>query len=88
MDVSRESSSKVTDAVLADAREWRSQPLDDIHPVVFLDALVLNIRANGTIIRKTCHLTMGINLNGEREVLGLWFQDTVGAKFWMQALTD
>jgi putative transposase len=86
--VGRDLISKVTDAVLQDAREWRSRPLDDIYPVVFLDAMVLKIRDNGSVVRKTCYLALGINLDGDREVLGMWFQDTEGAKFWMQVLTE
>jgi putative transposase len=84
--VGRDLISKVTDAVLEDARAWQARPLDDVYPVVFLDALVLKIRDGGTVQRKACYLALGINLDGDREVLGLWFQDSEGAKFWMQVL--
>ena len=86
--VGRDLISKVTDAVLGGARAWQSRPLDDVYPVVFLDALVLKIRDSGSVIRKACYLALAINLDGEREVLGLWFQDTEGAKFWMRVPTE
>jgi putative transposase len=88
VEVGRDLISKVTDAVMEDARAWQTRPLDDIYPVVFLDALVLKIRDGGTVQRKACYLALGINLDGDREVLGMWFQDTEGAKFWMQVLSE
>jgi putative transposase len=86
--VGRELISKVTDAVMDDARAWAQRPLEDVYPVIFLDALVLKIREGGTVQRKACYLALGITLEGERDVLGLWFQETEGAKFWMQVLSD
>jgi putative transposase len=86
--VGRDLISKVTDAVMEDARAWQTRPLDDVYPVVFLDALVLKIRDGGSVQRKACYLAMAINIDGEREVLGMWFQANEGAKFWMQVLTD
>ena len=86
--VGRDLISKVTDAVMDDARAWQSRPLDDVYPVVFLDALVLKIRDGGSVQRRACYLALAINLDGEREVLGMWFQANEGAKFWMQVLTD
>jgi putative transposase len=86
--VGRDLISRVTDAVMDDARAWASRPLDDVYPVVFLDALVLKIRDGGSVQRKACYLALGVNMEGEREVLGMWFQETEGAKFWMQVLND
>ncbi len=86
--VGRDLISRVTDAVMEDARAWQRRPLDDVYPVVFLDALVLKIRDGGTVQRKACYLALAITMDGDREVLGIWFQDTEGAKFWMQVLTD
>src|ERR1700693_2111939 len=86
--VGRDLISRVTDAVMDDARAWQSRPLEDVYPVVFLDALVLKIRDGGSVQRKACYLAMAINMDGEREVLGMWFQETEGAKFWMQVLND
>jgi putative transposase len=88
VDVGRDLISRVTDAVMDDARAWQTRPLDDVYPVVFLDALVLKIRDGGTVQRRACYLAMAITMDGDREVLGMWFQATEGAKFWMQVLTD
>src|ERR671936_14368 len=71
-----------------DARAWQSRPLDDVYPVVFLDALVLKIRDGGSVQRCACYLAMAIRMDGERDVLGMWFQANEGAKFWMQVLND
>ena len=71
-----------------DARAWQTRPLDDVYPVVFLDALVLKIRDGGSVQRKALLPRVGVNMEGERDVLGMWFQETEGAKFWMQVLND
>ena len=86
--VGRDLISRVTDAVMDDVREWQQRPLDDVYPVVFLDALVLKIREGGTVQRRACYLALGVTVEGERDVLGMWFQETEGAKFWMQVLSD
>jgi putative transposase len=86
--VGRDLISKVTDAVMDDVRAWQTRPLDDVYPVLFLDALVLKIRDGGSVQRRACYLAMAITMDGEREVLGMWFQANEGAKFWMQVLTD
>ena len=71
-----------------DVKAWQQRPLDDVYPVLFLDALVLKIRDGGSVQRKACYLAMAITMDGQREVLGMWFQQTEGAKFWMQVLTE
>src|SRR6188472_1336913 len=86
--VGRDLISRVTDAVMEDARAWQARPLDDVYPVVFLDTLVLKVRDGGSVVRKACYLARAITMDGDREVLGMWFQDTEGAKFWMQVLTE
>jgi putative transposase len=86
--VGRDLISRVTDAVMEDARAWQTRPLDDVYPVVFLDALVLKIREGGSVQRRACYLALAIGMDGERDVLGMWFQANEGAKFWMQVLTD
>lgn len=88
VEVGRDLISRVTDAVMDDARSWQQRPLDDVYPIVFLDALVLKIRDGGSVQRRACYLALGVALDGERDVLGMWFQETEGAKFWMQVLTD
>ena len=86
--VGRDLISKVTDAVMDDVRAWQQRPLEDVYPVIFLDCLVLKIREGGSVQRRACYLALGITLDGERDVLGMWFQETEGAKFWMQVLAD
>jgi len=80
--------SRVTDAVMDDVRDWGKRPLEDIYPIVFLDCMVLKIRENGTVQRRALYLALGVTLDGDRDVLGMWFQETEGAKFWMQVLTE
>jgi putative transposase len=86
--VGRDLISRVTDAVMDDARAWQARPLEDVYPVVFLDCMVLKIRDGGSVQRRACYLALAIGMDGEREVLGMWFQANEGAKFWMQVLTD
>jgi putative transposase len=86
--VGRDLISRVTDAVMDDARAWASRPLEDVYPIVFLDCLVLKIREGGSVQRKACYLALGVTMEGDRDVLGLWFQETEGAKFWMQVLAE
>jgi putative transposase len=86
--VGRDLISRVTDAVMDDARAWQQRPLDDVYPVVFLDALVLKIREGGTVQRRACYLALGVGIDGSRDVLGMWFQESEGAKFWMQVLSE
>jgi putative transposase len=80
--------SRVTDAVMDDVRAWQQRPLEDVYPVIFLDALVLKIREGGTVQRRACYLALGVTAEGEWDVLGMWFQETEGAKFWMQVLSE
>jgi putative transposase len=80
--------SQVTDAVMDDARAWQQRPLEDVYPVRFLDAFVVKIREGGSVQRKACYLALGVSMDGTRDVLGMWFQATEGAKFWMQVLTE
>jgi putative transposase len=86
--VGRDLISRVTDAVMDDVRDWGKRPLEDIYPIVFLDCMVLKIREGGTVQRRALYLALGVTLDGDRDVLGMWFQETEGAKFWMQVLTD
>lgn len=88
VEVSIDLISRVTDAVMDDVREWAKRPLEDIYPIVFLDCLVLKIRDGGTVQRRALYLALGVSLDGDRDVLGMWFQETEGAKFWMQVLND
>jgi putative transposase len=86
--VGRDLISRVTDSVMEDVRAWQQRPLDDVYPVVFLDCLVLKIREGGTVQRRACYLALGVTVDGDRDVLGMWFAETEGAKFWMQVLAE
>jgi putative transposase len=70
--------SRVTDAVLDDVREWQARPLEDVYPILFLDALILKVRDGGAVRNLACYVAIGVNLEGERDVLGLWFQRAEG----------
>jgi putative transposase len=86
--VSRETVSRVTAGVLEDAKAWQTRPLEQIYPILYLDALIIKIRDGHAIGNFACYLAIGVNLEGDRDVLGIWFQRTEGAKFWLQVLTD
>ena len=88
VEVSLDLISRVTDAVMDDVRDWAKRPLEDIYPIVFLDCMVLKIRDGGTVQRRALYLALGVTLDGDRDVLGMWFQETEGAKFWMQVLNE
>ena len=80
--------SRITDAVLEDAKAWQTHPLDAVYTIVYLDCLVVKIRDGNAVRNHACYLALGVNLDGERDVLGIWFQRTEGAKFWLHVLTD
>jgi len=87
-EVSPDLISKITDAVIEDAKAWQNRPLERLYPIVYLDALVVKIRDGHAVRNFACYVAIGVNLEGERDVLGIWFQRTEGAKFWMHVLTD
>jgi putative transposase len=86
--VSRETVSRVTAGVLEDAKAWQTRPLEQIYPILYLDALMIKIRDGQAVRNFACYLAIGVNLEGDRDVLGIWFQRTEGAKFWLQVLTE
>lgn len=79
---------QVTDAVLDEARAWQSRPLEAIYPIVWLDGIVIKVQQNKQVINKSAHVVLGVNLRGEKEVLGLWLAENEGAKFWLSVLTE
>src|SRR3954470_17437597 len=80
--------STVTDAVLDEVRAWQSRPLDAVYPILYLDALQVKVKSQGRVSNKAIYLAFGVNLQGLKEVLGMWAADTEGAKFWMQVVTE
>jgi putative transposase len=87
-EVSPDLVSKITDTVLEDVKAWQTRPLEAVYPIIYLDALVVKIRDGQAVRNHACYLAIGVNLDGERDGLGIWFQRTEGAKFWLQVLTD
>jgi putative transposase len=79
---------RVTDAVLDQAKEWQARPLEAIYPIVYIDALFVSVRDGGTVIKKAVYVALGTRIDGSREVLGLWMDATEGARFWLRVLTD
>lgn len=86
--IGRDTISRVTDQVLADVKEWRNRPLESLYPILYLDALVVKVRQDRSVTKRVCYLALGVNLEGERDVLGLWWQQAEGAKFWLSVLND
>jgi transposase-like protein len=88
VDISPELVSRVTDEVKALVDEWRNRPLDAFYPVIFLDALRVNIRDEGHIVKKAVYIALAIRLDGQKELLGMWIERNEGAKFWMGILNE
>src|SRR3954453_23661717 len=86
--VGRDTISRVTDAVLEDVQAWRTRPLDAVYPIVYFDALFVKVREDRSVRARACYLALGVTCDGDREVLGLWWQETEGAKFWLAVLND
>src|SRR3954451_6764499 len=80
--------SRITDAVHAEVAEWQSRPLDAVYPVIFLDALVCKVRDGGVVRNKAAHLAVGVDVEGRKEVLGIWVETTEGAKFWLRVMNE
>ena len=87
-EVTPEFISSITDAVLAEVTAWQARPLEPMYPVVFFDALRVKIREEGVVRNKAIYLALGIRPDGSREILGLWIENTEGAKFWMKVFND
>src|SRR5215203_6933159 len=88
VEIGRDTISRVTDAVLEDVAAWRGRPLDRVYPIVYFDAMQVKVREDRSVQTRACYLALGVTCDGEREVLGIWWQDTEGAKFWLAVLND
>src|SRR4051794_16050988 len=88
IEVSPDTISSVTDAVLEDVQAWRTRPLDAVYPIVYFDALWVRVREDRSVRNRACYLALGVTCDGDREVLGIWWQETEGAKFWLAVLND
>ena len=87
-DVSPQLISQVTDAVLDEVAAWQGRPLETMYPVVFFDALRVKVRDEGTVRNKAVYLALGVRVDGTKEILGLWIEQTEGAKFWLRVMTE
>jgi putative transposase len=81
-ELSHETISKITDAVLDEVKAWQARPLEELYPIVYLDALVVKVRDGHQVRNKAAHIAVGVDLDGVKHVLGIWVQATEGAKFW------
>ena len=88
VDVSPDLISTVTDAVLSEVTAWQARPLEAMYPVVFFDALRVKIRQDGVVRNKAVYLALGMLADGTRDILGIWIENTEGAKFWMKVFND
>ncbi|WP_080241821.1 IS256 family transposase [Salmonella enterica] len=87
-DVSPSLISKVTDAVKERVTEWQNRQLDALYPIVYMDCIVVKVRQNGSVINKAVFLALGINTEGQKELLGMWLAENEGEKFWLSVLTE
>lgn len=88
VEVSADLISSVTDSVIADVKEWQTRPLDEVYPILYLDATIIKVRSEGRVINKSVYIAMGINTDGMKDVLGIWLEKTEGAKFWLSIMNE
>jgi putative transposase len=87
-ELSHETISNITDAVVEEVKDWQSRPLEPIYPILYLDALVVKVRDGHTVGNKAAHLAVGVDCDGVKHVLGIWVETTEGAKFWAAVLAE
>jgi putative transposase len=88
IDVSPDLVSAVTDAVLEEIATWQARPLEPVYPLVFFDALRVKVRDEGTVRNKAVHIALGVRADGAKEILGLWLEQSEGAKFWLRVMNE
>jgi len=88
IEVSPEMVTRITDKILPIAREWQNRPLEAIYPILYLDGMVFPVQQDGQVTKKTVYLVFGVDLQGRKEVLGIWIGEAESAKFWMKVLID
>jgi putative transposase len=87
-EISPDTVSVVTDAVLDEVKAWQTRPLDAVYPIVYIDALMVKVRDGAQVRNKAAHLVVGVDCDGIKHVLGIWLQNAEGAKFWLAVLTE
>jgi len=88
INISTTAISIITDRVKQDAIEWQNRPLEEVYPIVWMDAIVFKVRDNSRVVNKAIYIAVGLNTSGYKEVLGLWLGKTESSSFWMSVLTD
>lgn len=88
VETSPELISKISDAIIPELRAWQERALDTVYPILYLDAIVVKVRDNHTVMNKAVHIAMGVDVEGCKQVLGMWIDKTEGAKFWLGVLTE
>lgn len=88
LEVSDSTVSRITDKILPVVKEWQQRPLESIYPVVFLDAIHYHVRSEGQIVKKAVYISIGVNLDGKKDVLGMWVGENESAKFWTSVLNN
>ncbi len=86
--LSHETVANITDSVNDLVKEWRSRPLDEVYPILYIDAIRIRVRDGGAVRMKSCHLAVGVDVEGRKRVLGLWIEQTEGSRFWLSVLTE
>jgi putative transposase len=86
--VSRELISNITEVVVDEIKQWQSRLLDEVYPILYMDAIRIRVKDNGVVTTKSAYLAIGVDLDGRKHALGCWIQDTEGAKFWAKVLAD
>jgi putative transposase len=87
-EVSADLISRVTDSVVEELKAWQQRPLDAVYPIVYLDALVVKVRDQGIVQNKAAHIAIGVGVEGNKEVLGIWLETNEGAKFWLKVINE
>jgi len=88
LELSEEQISKITDSVLEEVTKWHIRPLASTYPIIYLDGIYISVLENKTVIKKVAYVALGVNLQGRKELLGLWIAESEGSKFWLNVLTD
>jgi len=88
VDISPTLVSQVTDAITEEITLWQNRPLEEVYPIMYLDAVRVKVRHNGSVINKAVYLAIGVTWDGTKDILGMWIAETEGAKFWLQVITE
>ena len=88
IDVSSSMISKITDKIIPEIREWQSRQLEDVYPIVFMDAIHYSVRKDGVVVKKAVYLAIGIDQEGRKEVLGFWIGENESSKYWLNVLNE